>query len=171
MPHSHADDLRSTLLTALSGISREFDRAALVRLAPQLVSIGATLDAEQFPPAGAGQELMYSLVESNDGPSLYLVSDGAGTSSPPHEHQTWALIVGIEGHEINTYFSVKAPGTREVDPVAAQNIGPGEFVALDPTTIHATSVAGAASTYHLHLYGRPLSSLPAFSLRSYSRGA
>ena len=166
-----ADGLRSSLVTALSRISSEFDRTALERLAPEILSIGALLDREQYPVAEPGQELVYPLLEKQDGPSIYLVSDGPGTSSPPHEHQTWALIAGIDGHELNTYYSVNGPGTREVTSIAALTIGPGEFVVLDPSTIHATSVAGAASTYHLHLYGRSLTSLPPFSLRTYQGGA
>lgn len=171
MPPCNANETRAALAAAVSEISSAFDRVALERLAATLLSLGACLDREQFRVAAPGQELLYALVENPNGPSLYLVSDGVGTSSPPHEHLTWALIVGIEGQELNTFYAVQAQGSRHVHSVSAQGIGAGEFAVLDPSLIHSTSVVGTAPTYHLHLYGRSLASLPPFSLRTYLDGA
>ena len=32
----------------------------------------------------------------DNSPSLYLVSDGHGVITPPHEHKTWVIIAGYE---------------------------------------------------------------------------
>ena len=58
-----------------------------------------------LPEAERGQEMLYELAVSPiGGPSVYLVSDGPGVKSPPHEHQTWAVIVGVRGCELNLLF-------------------------------------------------------------------
>lgn len=171
MPPREAEQTRATLEAALSRVSAAFDRVSLERLATELLSIVARLDTEQFPAAAPGEEVVYPLIESPNGPSIYIVSDGVGTSSPPHEHQTWAVIVGVSGRELNTFYAVPPSRSRRVLALASQSIGAGEFTVLDPLVIHATSVVGGAPTYHLHVYGRSLASLPAFTLRTYQSGA
>jgi predicted metal-dependent enzyme (double-stranded beta helix superfamily) len=128
------------------------------------------LDTSLFPPARPGEECLYELaVDSQGGPSLYLVSDGVGVSSPPHEHQTWAVIVGIRGSEFNVIYR-PAPelGQRCAVVVSECIVGPGDVFAMLPGEIHGIDDArGIHPTYHIHLYGRPLSSLPRLESRLY----
>ena len=124
------------------------------------------LDAP-FRAALPGEELVYELAVAPGVPSLYLVSDGVGTSSPPHRHETWALIAGVRGRESNVEFRVIDIAERLVAPVKAVTIGPGETLILTRESIHATEVAGSEATFHLHLYGCPLHELPNFELRRY----
>jgi len=50
-------------------------------------------------------------------------------------------------------------------------VGPGEVLLLGTDDIHSTEVVGQAATYHLHLYGRPLSALSSFQARCFSRAS
>jgi hypothetical protein len=59
-----------------------------------------------FRRALPGEELLYQLAFStDDGPALYLVSDGAGVTSQAHGHETWVVIVGIFGREVNYLYT------------------------------------------------------------------
>jgi len=121
-----------------------------------------------YREAVAGEELLYELALSpRNGPSLYLVSDGAGVVSPPHCHKTWAVIAGIHGHELNHRYTVNSVGRRTVNRAAEANVGPGQVLVLGEEDIHSTEVHGVGPTYHLHLYGLPLHELPAFASRCY----
>jgi predicted metal-dependent enzyme (double-stranded beta helix superfamily) len=135
-----------------------------------LQRLGAEIDAAATADlvAAPGQERLHPIVVSaSGGPSLYLVSDGAGTASPPHEHQTWAAIVGLRGLELNTLFRRADAATRAVVREREVAVGPGDLLVLDAAQIHSTRVDGEASTVHLHLYGRALSALPPFSARCF----
>jgi len=118
--------------------------------------------ASPLLPASAGEELLY-LIASSAHAALYLVSDGVGTSSPPHEHQTWAMIAGIRGIERNDFYQRDA--LTGIRLQSQRNVGVGEVVALTREAVHATSVQGAEPTYHLHLYGARLQDLPPFAQR------
>jgi predicted metal-dependent enzyme (double-stranded beta helix superfamily) len=118
--------------------------------------------------ASPDEELLYELaVDANEGPSLYLVSDGIGVSSPPHCHTTWAVISGIRGVEVNTLYVLDDEASKRVSPGSERAIGAGDTLILDASSIHSTRVAGSQATFHLHLYGRPLHLLPSFESRAY----
>jgi len=139
-------------------------------LGEELRRLGAEVDAAAISDliAAPGQERLHPLVVSaSGGPSLYLVSDGAGTASAPHEHQTWVAIVGLRGLELNTLFSCADAATRAVVREREVTVGPGDLLVLDAARIHSTRVDGAASTVHLHLYGRALAALPPFTERCF----
>jgi len=122
-----------------------------------------------YRESACGKELIYELAVSlRNGPSLYLVSDGAGIVSPPHCHKTWAVIAGIRGHELNRRYAVKSIEEKVVVPSTEVDVGPGQVLILGEEDIHSTEVRGAGPTYHLHLYGQPLHELPAFASRIYT---
>lgn len=144
--------------------------ADLRDLGEDLLRLCRKLDFNQLdlPEAGPGQEFLHHLAVSPlGGPSLYLVSDGPGVTSPPHEHQTWAVIVGIRGCEINTRFERQDVGSRQVVAVESVSVGPGQLLLLSPEQIHATAVLGERATFHLHLYGKALHTLPPFKSRCF----
>jgi predicted metal-dependent enzyme (double-stranded beta helix superfamily) len=136
----------------------------------ELQRMGAEVDVAAIADliAAPGQERLHPIaVSASGGPSLYLVSDGAGTASPPHEHQTWVAIVGLRGLELNTLFRRADAATRAIVREREVAVGPGDLLVLDAAQIHSTRVDGEVSTVHLHLYGRALSALPPFSERCY----
>jgi len=118
--------------------------------------------------AAPGQERLHPLaVAKSGGPSLYIVSDGAGVTSAPHEHRTWVVIVGLRGIEVNTIFRRADASTREIVREREVAVGPGDLLVIYAAQIHSTRVGGEASTVHAHLYGRALSALPPFAQRCF----
>lgn len=143
--------------------------------ASQMTSIGASMVAlaqaisqHGHRAAQDGEELVYVLHETVDGPSLYLVSDAAGVRSAPHEHQTWAVIAGVSGNELNVLYEPVDADARTVRPVSVAEVKAGDVICLHPDAIHATYAMDDEPTYHLHLYGRPLRALPPFASRCYT---
>ena len=126
-------------------------------------SLGADLTA--FRRAAPHEELLYPLHVSSTGPGAYLVSDGTQSKSPPHEHQTWAVIVGIAGRELNRTYK---PGTNGgLHAWYEQVVGPADSLVLEATAIHSTVVLGSEPTFHIHVYGQALNRLPPFSARTF----
>ena len=122
--------------------------------------------------AGEGEEVLHVLARSADhAPALYLVSDGVGTGSPPHDHSTWAVIAGIRGREANLSYRVLSGESRTVVPASVAEVGPGDVWRMRPSEVHASRVVGDRPTFHLHLYGRPLDTLPPFASRCYAIGS
>jgi predicted metal-dependent enzyme (double-stranded beta helix superfamily) len=144
--------------------------ASLTAVADELRQLAAelALPPADFPPAGPSQELVCGLAEdARCGIALYLVSDAPGTVSPPHEHLTWAVIAGIRGVEANTLYRILDSESREVEVCAEVLVGAGQSLVLPERAIHSTAALGATATYHLHLYGKPLGSLPPLRERTY----
>ncbi len=142
----------------------------LRRIADELVRLCHELDVDTLglPQALPGQEVLHELaVSPAGGPSAYLVSDGAGVSSPPHEHGTWAVIVGLRGVETNTRFERVAANSRQVRAIETVQVGAGQVLILSSTDIHVTDVSGERATYHVHLYGSALAVLPPFASRCF----
>lgn len=126
-------------------------------------------DENAYRLARPGEELMYELcVDPNGGPSIYLVSDGPGVDTVPHEHQTWAIVVGIRGAEFNAFYRRASQKDRLVVRSGERRVGEGDVLTMEAQEIHAIdSSLGAHPTFHVHLYGRSLASLPSFKSRSY----
>lgn len=166
---SARDAIVARCLACVDALGPAPTRASLEAAAKAL----ATLDLDvllhdaTLAPARAGEERLYVLGTSGpERPALYLVSDAPGVTSPPHEHQTWALLVGLDGIERNHAFERSASG-REVRAGASRDVGPGEWLAMGVDEIHATEVVSRVPTRHLHLYGRPLDALPPFAARCF----
>jgi predicted metal-dependent enzyme (double-stranded beta helix superfamily) len=150
---------------------RSVSEASLAAVAEDLRQLAAelALPPADFPPAGPGQELVYDLAEDpRGGVALYLVSDAPGTVSPPHEHLTWAVIAGARGVEANTLYRVIDRERREVEVCGQAVVGAGQALVLPEGAIHSTAALGATATYHFHLYGKPLRSLPPLRERTYA---
>lgn len=134
------------------------------------ICLEAAFDKSVYRAASAGEELMYELsVDPNGGASIYLVSDGAGVDTPPHEHQTWAVVVGMKGVEFNEFYKPTGNSAGDVTKVSECRIGPGDVLITEAHEIHAISSShGIHPTFHIHLYGRSLASLPGFHSRCYN---
>jgi predicted metal-dependent enzyme (double-stranded beta helix superfamily) len=115
-----------------------------------------------YRPARAGETLCYTLgSEPITGISLYLVSNGPGAITPPHEHPTWSATVGMHGTEDHRVYCRIDHASRTVREAGRSLIGRGDVLALTDNTIRSSLVVGNEPTFHLHLYGKPLSMLPA----------
>jgi len=126
-------------------------------------------ESPEYREASANEELVYELaVSPGGGPALYLVSDGVSVSSRPHRHDTWAVIVGIRGYEVNYLYRQQPRSQNAVARSSRVEVGPLNILVLHEQDIHSTEVRGSNPTFHLHMYGRALHALPSFSSRCYS---
>lgn len=140
-------------------------------IAQRLVQLATTPEWSKCTHRSANphEELLYELaISPKNGPSLYLVSDGQFVISPPHEHTTWAVIAGIRGVEINRLYKIASASPKVASEASVVEIGRGESLILRAHEIHSTAVSASDASFHLHLYGRPLHTLPSFEFRSYS---
>jgi predicted metal-dependent enzyme (double-stranded beta helix superfamily) len=144
-------------------------RDALAQVASALQTLAARPDLfsrDDFPPPDAASgdtSTRYRLNPGSDGIALYLNSLLPGKTTIAHNHDTWAVIVAVEGSELNRIYrrtddhSDEHRATLEVDREVL--VEPGTPIAFLPDDIHSIHVTGARPTLHFHLYGRPLETL------------
>ena len=142
-------------------------RGALERVKGRLLALAERRDLFSFAqlPLLHQGSTMHLLSEDEDhGFALYAVAAHSESETPPHDHTTWAVVVGVEGAELNRHW-------RRVDdgPVAGEGrleesgvtvVEPGTGVALMPDDIHSIERVGDAPMLHFHLYGRSIEHLP-----------
>lgn len=145
------------------------DRAALERISSLLEGLTARTDLFNFdafpaPVPGQGKTAFrYRLNDDGEGPTLYLNSLLPGKRTVAHNHETWAVIVALQGQELNTVY--RRDDDRS-DPAQAQLavarevvVQPGTSISFLGDDLHSIRVDGERPTLHFHLYGRPLESL------------
>jgi predicted metal-dependent enzyme (double-stranded beta helix superfamily) len=80
-----------------------------------------------------------------------------GRGAPPHNHGTWAVVAGVDGHERNTFWhrvdDGSRPGYAEIRKRDELMVGPGDVLTLMPDTIHSVVNESAQVTVSLHVYG------------------
>lgn len=129
---------------------RLLELAALRRLFP--------LDA--FPhPEGGLRSVMYRLSPSPDHRvALYAQVARGAVKTPPHDHQTWAVVVGFHGHELNRFYDrVEVDGAPAVRQRAEYLVEAGTGVAMLPRDVHSVHIDGPS--LNLHCYGMALERL------------
>jgi predicted metal-dependent enzyme (double-stranded beta helix superfamily) len=148
--------------------SLEAVRSELIRLAAQR----ELFSEKDFPIGDApGGERLYTLsVDPDDRFALYLDCCDAHTETPPHNHTTWAVIVGVHGEELNRFYRPRhveaaeeraAPDQRgPLELVGEETVRPGGGVCLLPDDFHSIHVEGGRVNMNLHMYGKALSDLP-----------
>ncbi len=148
------------------------DRAALDAITARLEALAAhkaLFSRADFPPpaqtAGVGASTRYRLNpdDGDAGLALYLNSINPGKTTAPHDHTTWAVIVAVEGQEVNRLY--ERTDDRS-DPTRAQirlarevTVQPGTSIAFLGDDVHSIAVVGTEPTLHFHLYGQPLETL------------
>ena len=135
-------------------------RATLIALA----SRRELFAGEDFPPRDAENGKLYTLSQDEDCRfALYLNSSACNLETPPHDHTTWAVVVGIHGDELNRFYcrtdDGSVVGKGEVEQVDTFNITAGTGVTMMPNDIHSIHQTGPSLNLHLHMYGRALTEL------------
>jgi predicted metal-dependent enzyme (double-stranded beta helix superfamily) len=122
--------------------------------------------AAEFPPPPNGEKgsKRYLLQEDPDGRfALYMLALNPGNSTKPHDHTTWAVVVSVEGQELNKVYRRIDDGTQDgharLEQVREVMVEPGTGIALMPEDIHSIHTFGTNSTRHLHVYGLALEKL------------
>jgi predicted metal-dependent enzyme (double-stranded beta helix superfamily) len=118
----------------------------------------------EFPPPDGPTNILYQIACDPDGQyALYVSSANKGKKTPPHNHATWAVIVGIEGDERNKLYRRLDDGSSnenvDIEMTGELMVREGQPIALMPEDIHSIHVESDEPTLHLHLYGRRLEDL------------
>lgn len=148
---------------------RGIDRAALQQIIVLLEGLAERRELFNFerfpaPVAATGEtQFRYRLNDDGESPTLYVNALLPGKATLPHNHETWAIIVAVEGQELNRVYRREDDGS---DPARARLalereivVQPGTPVAFLGEDLHGIRVEGDQPTLHFHLYGRPLESL------------
>jgi predicted metal-dependent enzyme (double-stranded beta helix superfamily) len=81
-----------------------------------------------------------------------------GRGTPPHDHGTWAIVVGVDGPEKNVFWARvddgSRPGYAELRQIEEKALHPGEVLAMPAGTIHSVHNVSAQTTLSLHAYGK-----------------
>ena len=141
-------------------------RPALAEIEREMLRLAARQElfpTSDFPPAPAGEKASrrYLLRQDPDGRfAMYMVALNPGNESRPHDHTTWAVVVAVEGQELNRVYRRTDDGTRPGHADLALDrevvVEPGRGIGLMPDDIHSIHTTGNVPTRHLHMYGLAL---------------
>ena len=111
---------------------------------------------EPDPEQGFG---MYVLHEEHDHQlAVFVVSWLPGSGTPPHDHGTWAVVVGIDGVESNRFWKRHDDGTRpgfaDITPAGERDCRTGDVVTLPNGAVHSVRNDTDRVSVSLHIYGR-----------------
>ena len=154
---------RIRLIEQQHGVNYE----ALGKIRNELIEL--TRDKELFPRSSFpinddGGSAVYRISEDSDHRyALYASVGAAGKSVPPHNHTTWAVIVGVYGDELNRFYErtddSSKEGYAELKETGSFVVQHGNGVVFLPDDIHAISTDDSEPTVHLHMYGLALDHL------------
>lgn len=156
---------RIRAIEAAEGVTR----ASLDAIKTEMLALAAQehlFPMPEFPPPPAGEKgsRRYLLQEDpNNRFALYMNALNPGNSTKPHDHTTWAVVVAVEGQELNKVYKRFDDGSDpdrcdlRVDHEVMVEQGRG--IALMPEDIHSIHTTGDRPTRHLHMYGLALEKL------------
>ena len=129
------------------------DRAGVERIRERLLLLaerGDLFGDDDFPPPDSPQSsVSYRIAQNDDELALYVQCVSDGTSAPPHEHTTWAVIVGLRGQELNRLYGPRAGGGEpQVQHEVVVERGSG--VAMLGDDVHSIHIEGAATNFHCY---------------------
>ncbi len=130
------------------------DRAGVERIRERLLLLAERQDLfgdDDFPPPeSAGTSISYRIAQNDDDElALYVQCVGDGTAAPPHEHNTWAVIVGMRGRELNRLYG-PCGGDGEPQVRHEVMVERGTGVALLADDVHSIHIEGAATNFHCY---------------------
>ena len=156
---SAMDEVKSILAqNGLNHGSLSIMRDVLLRLTEHHELFPVTV----FHPPLGGQHTnsLYCLAEDADGTNaLYISAEHhmEDRSTLPHNHLTWAVIVGLEGNELNRLYERtddrSIPGRGSVRATREVELRLGSGLYLMPDEIHSVHAKGGHTMLAMHMYG------------------
>jgi len=110
------------------------------------------------PKLGFGSTLLHA--ESDN--SLFIVIDSwlPGRGVRPHDHGTWAVVVGVTGPEKNTFWKriddSSCEGHAELRKIEEKTISIGDVVSMRTGEIHSVVNETSETILSFHVYGKHL---------------
>jgi predicted metal-dependent enzyme (double-stranded beta helix superfamily) len=141
-------------------------RAALEKIRAELLLLAERQEmfpSATFPPPPEGQKgsNRYLLHEDPGNRfALYMNALNPGNETKPHDHTTWAVVVAVDGQELNKVYDRtddgSVPDRCELRIREEIMVEPGRGICLMPEDIHSIHTTGDVPTRHLHMYGLAL---------------
>jgi predicted metal-dependent enzyme (double-stranded beta helix superfamily) len=107
--------------------------------------------SDHFPPPDDEADetsFMYRIAQDDDDRfALYAQASLGHVETPPHDHTTWAVVVGHSGHELNRFYARTDDG---VDQTGEHMVEAGTGVAMLPDDLHSIHIDGAALNFHCY---------------------
>jgi predicted metal-dependent enzyme (double-stranded beta helix superfamily) len=154
--------LARAMLARVRAIAADgMDRDKLALVTQEMKALAARRElfpVDEFVPIEGGNASMYRLSEDADHRyALYVVAPAPGGFAPPHDHNTWAVIVGMHGREHNKLYrrtdDGSEPGVATLEQNGELDIVAGTSIALLPDEILSIHLGEDGPHANLHLYG------------------
>ena len=146
------------------------NRDALVSIKDVLLELAEQKDlfpeSDFYPEKDEkGMYPIYRLSEDEDHRFAMYMSTSIGAKDvPPHNHTTWAVIVGVQGTEENRFYERiddgSVPGKGQLKLSGGETVRPGVGVCMMPEDIHSIHPRNEQPALHIHMYGMALDHLP-----------
>ena len=138
-----------------SGPDGEITRAGVEAIRDRLVELAAhreLFSLDVYPQPSEDDEAkgrLYRIAQDDDDRfALYANASRGGVATPAHNHTTWAVVVGFEGHELNRFYRrVPEGGVEQVDK---HMVEAGTGVAMLPDDLHSIHIDGPALNFHCY---------------------
>ena len=131
--------------------SLEAIKSALMELAAK-TELFPVSDFPPPPEAAGNPSCLYLLSEDDDHRfALYANSTNRRYVNAPHNHTTWAVIVGVHGEEPNRLYKRTEDGG--VEETGTTVVRQGSGVAFMPDDLHSLDIPGGAPMLNFHMYG------------------
>ena len=110
---------------------------------------------EEFPPpshTSSDTSMVYRISEDEQTNrfALYIQTAISPTNTPAHNHDTWAVIAGIRGEELNRFYKRSNGG---VEQTGSHVVRPGTGVQLLPEELHSIHITDVEPVINFHMYG------------------
>jgi predicted metal-dependent enzyme (double-stranded beta helix superfamily) len=148
-------DLRTA--AAIGDIPKILDR---LRPLAQRFAVSPDLEVRITRNPANGQNFDFQLLHEEPDHSLAVavLCSLPGRGTPPHDHGTWGVVIGVEGEEINAFWrrtdNGSRPGYARLEQASEQCCARGDAITLLPDTIHSVQNETGDISVSLHVYGR-----------------
>lgn len=129
------------------------------RLAPKFALAEGWVQRKHYeadPEQGFGVHVLHE--EPDHTLAVFAVSWLPSRGTPPHDHGTWAVIVGVDGAEKNVFWERADDRTRsgyaELRRIGEKLADRGDVVAMPAGAIHSVHNESERVTLSLHVYGK-----------------
>ena len=108
------------------------------------------------PEQGFGVHVLHE--EADHSLAVFAASWLPSRGAPPHDHGTWAVVVGVDGPEKNVFWERQdnrsRPGYAELRKTGEKMFGPGDVLAMPSGVIHSVLNESTQVSLSLHVYGK-----------------
>jgi len=157
------DQAITNLVAELKTITaEETDPAAVIqRVKPLAAAMAEDTSWVRSEFYDADPDQGFGITILNEGPGHELLVEAIcwlpGLGVAPHDHQTWAVVVGIDGEEVNVDWQRRddgsKPGFADIEKARETRVSHGQVVSMLPDEIHSVYNDADKPSLSLHIYG------------------